>query len=154
MTISAISTSAFISDTVIYIRDDLRTNITDPISSSRSSTSKFVMTSYPTRPTEYPLITVTDRGIVQQQRGGMQSSVVIDVIAVEIRCWCRNIKERDETSQSVLDRLRSIQKTSSTGTDAVGLFDFRLDSIVDVSETGEQGIKSKVITLTYMIILG
>ena len=136
MAITAITTTSFIGDAVIYIRDDLLTNVTDPISSTRDAAEKFCLTAYPRRKTTYPLITVKSRGFNAIQRGGMRSSVTINRLGIEIRIWARNVVERDELAQSVLDRLRSIQLTSTTGSIAVGLFDFTIGSIIDVDEIG------------------
>ena len=156
MAITAISTASFLGDSVIYIRDDLLNNgPTDPISSTRISSEKFVMTSYSKRNVTYPIITVKDRGTNVIQRGGMQSSVTINRMSIEIRVWARNIKERDELSQNVMDRLRSIQHTATTGTVAVGLFDFLITSVLNIEPlVGEQTNKSKLIIIEYLIVLG
>ena len=153
MAISAISTTAFLADAVIYIRDEIR-NVTDPISSTRNAKERFVLTAYPRRNVTYPIITVRSRGFNSIERGGFQSSVTINRLGIEIRVWARNVKERDELAQSSLDRLRSIQQTASTGSNAVRLFDFTIASIIDVDDIGEQGIKSKIIQVEYMVILG
>ncbi len=153
MAITTISTTNFLGDAVIYIRDDLK-NVTDPISATRNSNEKFVLTAYPKRNVTFPIITVKSRGFTSIERVGFQSSVTINRLGIEIRVWARNVKERDELAQSSLDRLRSIQQTASTGSNAVRLFDFTIASIIDVDDIGEQGIKSKIIQVEYMVILG
>lgn len=114
------------------------------------------MTSYPRRPTEFPIITVKQAGTELIQRGGMKSTVTINHIRIQVKVWARNVKERDELSQDILDRLRSIQTTATTGSEVVGLHDFLIESVVDVvpDTTGEQIIQSKIMLLRYLIILG
>ncbi len=153
MAINNINTATFLGDAVIYIRDDLLTNISDPI--THSGNSKFVMTSFPRRNVVFPLITVKSRGFNMIQRGGLASTVTINRLGIEIRVWARNVKERDELSQSVLNRLRSIQRIASTGSLAVGLHDFTITSVIDIDELGgEQAIRSKLMQIEYLVILG
>lgn len=142
------------SDTIIFLRDLLSTNVSDPLGASRPSGEKFVMTSYPQRIVNYPLITVKDSGFADIRKGGMQSEVTIMRVSVEVRVWARNVKERDEITQEVYDTLRDEQLTASTGTRQANLLDFALKSGVNVDDPGDDGIKSKVMTFSYMVILG
>ena len=52
-----VSKDTILLDTLFYIKKDLLDNLTDPLA-ARSASSKFVMTSYPQRPVNYPLITI------------------------------------------------------------------------------------------------
>ncbi len=114
-----------------------------------------MLTAYPRRNVTYPIITVRSRGFNSIQRGGMQSSITINRLGIEVRVWARNVVERDELSQSVMDRLRSIQRTASSGSVAAGLFDFTITSVIDVEDIGgEQSIKSKLMMVEYQVILG
>lgn len=153
MTILTVASSTFLADAINLIRDKLRTNITDPISSSRPGTEKFVLTSYPKRGVTYPIITVTDRGIVQPQRLGMASEGTVIRMTIEVRIWARNVKERDELFDSVYDWLRDNQLTASTGLSDSNLHDFTLSSAVNVDEEGEAGIKSKVCEFRFLVII-
>ena len=54
----AFTSSTFLADTLLFIRNFLDSNITDPISGSRAGRDRFVMTSYPQRDVKYPIITV------------------------------------------------------------------------------------------------
>jgi len=149
MTITSISSATFVADTVNFIRDKLNSNITDPI--SHTGNEKFVLTSYPQRPVKYPIITVKDSAITQPIRLGMQSEGTAIVMTIEIRIWGRNVKERDELFDSVYDYLR----TNQYGGDdiiAANLHDFKLNSLVNVDELGESGIKSKVMEVQYLFI--
>ena len=96
MAITSVNSATFLADTIILIRDKVRTNITDPISSVRPGNEKFVLTSYPKRAVTYPIITITDRGIIQPSRLGMASEGTKLNIDVKIRSRGRNVAERDE----------------------------------------------------------
>ena len=151
MTITSISSSTFVADTINFIRDKLILNITDPISGSRAGNEKFVMTSYPQRPVKYPIITVVDSGITQPIRLGMQSEGTAINFPLEVRIWARNVKERDEIFDLVYTYLRTNQFSGDDITGA-NLHDFKLNSLVNVDEPGEAGIKSKVMEVQYLFI--
>ena len=53
-----VETNTFIRDIIFFIKNDLASNITDPIVGSRASGSSFIMTSYPQKQVQYPLITI------------------------------------------------------------------------------------------------
>src|SRR3990167_2918143 len=144
----AVTSANFIADILFFIKNDIQGNITDPISSSRNAESKFVMTSYPQRLAQYPLITIK---LINQEgiRAGMQTTAM-DVIAnIEIRIWARNQKEKDDLSTSVYKRLRDIQFTSSTGSIANNLYEYQLISATEIDEQGENQPKSRVIQIKY-----
>ena len=151
MTITSVSSATFVADTVNYIRDRLAAQITDPISSERVGNEKFVLTSYPQRPVKYPVITVIDSGISQPAPLGMGSQGTIITLPLEIRIWARNVKERDELFDSVYDYLRTNQLSGDEITGA-NLYDFTLNSAVNVDELGEAGIKSKVMEVQYLFV--
>lgn len=142
--------STLLRDVLFFIKNDLLSNITDPISSTRSTKSKFVVTSYPTRPTEYPVITIKATN-VEAKAAGMQSTLQDISITLEIRVWARNEKEKDELYEDVFNRLNSIRFTTSTGSSANELHDFRVLSSVEIDEEGEPGkvIKSRIMQISY-----
>lgn len=142
-----VSINTFINDILSFIKTDLLANITDPISGSRSGTSKFVMTSYPQRKVQYPLITLKITNQVAS-RAGMQVTTMDVGVNLEIRIWARNEKEKDTLSTKVYDRLRSIQFTT-TGSTQNDLHDYSLLSMNEVDEPGEQGIKSRILQIGY-----
>ena len=143
--ITSVSSATFLADTIILIRDKLRTNIT--------SVSNRVYTSYPKNPVIYPIITVTDRGTIQQGRLGMASEGTLISMDVEVRIWGRNVKERDEITQQVYDYLRTNQLDTTTGLADSNLHDFTLMSAVNVSEEGEARIQSKVMEVRFLIVI-
>ena len=140
----AVEESTFVRDILFFIKNDLASNITDPISGSRKSASKFVMTSYPQRETQYPLITIKVPNY-SATRAGMQIDAMDMQITVEVRIWARNIKERDTLFTDVFNRLRNIQFTANGSVDS-NLHDFNVPSAVEVDE---ETVKSKVIEMTY-----
>jgi len=152
MTITSITGSAFLADTINLMRNLLVTNITDPIVSSRAGNERFVMTSYPQRVVKYPIITIMDRNISQPQRLGMGSEGTLINITLEIRIWARNVKERDELFDNVYNYLKNNQLDDTTGLVAANLNGFKMTSALNISEDGEQGIKSKVMEINFMFI--
>jgi len=147
----AISSSTFISDTILFIRNYINTNVTDP-NSPRSGNNKFCLTSYPERPVEYPIVTVTQQNMSADGRLGMQTETHIYTLKVEVRVWAKNTRQRDNITQEIINDLRDAQLTNSTGTIANNLVNFEIDSVVEVSEGGKGGIHSKVITLNYRFV--
>ena len=146
-----VASSTLISDTVMFVRNLLRTDITDPIVATRGTLSKFVMTSYPRRPVKYPLITVKLTDMIASKLG-MQTNDQLVNSELEIRVWARNVQERDELTQQVYAVLRTKQSTTTTGSYANSLNDFAVTSMTDVDEDGEQAIRSKIIMIKYMFI--
>lgn len=146
-----VSKDSIIKDILYFIKNDLDNNITDPITGNRSSKSAFVMTSYPQRPVQYPIITLKVTNI-EALRSGMQTTAQDITINIEIRVWARNQKEKDEISTDVFNRLSDIQFTSSTGSVDNNLHDHTILSMNEVDEDGESGgqvIKSRVINVSY-----
>lgn len=144
-----VSKSTLLRDVLYFIKNDL-TNITDPISSSRSSKSKFILTSYPNRPVQYPIITIKNTNI-EALPSGMQSTLQDIKITLELRIWARNEKEKDEIYEDVLNRLNDIRFTG-TGSIANNLHDFNVLSSTEIDEDGESGgqiIKSRVLQCQY-----
>lgn len=152
MTITQVNSSTFLADTVMLIRDMLLANITDPLAaaSQRPSSQKFVVTSYADRGTSYPLVTVVDRGITGFRKGGKSSNAALQRLGIEIRTWGRNVKERDEISQSIFDYLRSTQQANSTDKQ---LHDYSTDVFENVDEPGYAGIKSKIHKISFLEVL-
>jgi hypothetical protein len=148
MSITTINSSTFISDLVNFIKTKLIENITDPLASKRVTNEKFILTEYPRRAVNYPIITVTDRGTKQQSGLGMGSEGTILRLGVEIRIWARNVVERDQIFGEVYDYLRTNQLTGDDITGA-NLHDFSMGSVVNVSE---ENIKSKVMEANYLFI--
>ncbi|MFW9852867.1 MAG: hypothetical protein ACFFDS_07990 [Candidatus Thorarchaeota archaeon] len=153
MAITSVSSATFLSDTINLVRDKLRTNITDPLASTRPANEKFCLTSYPKRAVTYPIITVTDRGIIQPSRLGMASESTLITIDIEVRVWARNVVERDELTQDVYNYLRQNQLDVGTGLSDSNLHDFTLMSAVNVDEPGEAGVRSKVCEYRFLIII-
>jgi hypothetical protein len=150
-----INNQSIISDSTLRFKHLLASGITDPISATR--TTSFVMTSWPERKIEFPLITVrTNLGV--SERLGMQSEGQYLPILVFIDVWSKNVRERDVIAGSVFEILRQNQYgTDSTGNTGSGtilerLYDFRLLNMVDLDEPGKEGIHRKSIQAQYKYV--
>lgn len=146
-----VSKTTLLQDTLKFIKNELLDNLNDPISSDRSPKSKFVMTSYPSRPSEYPLITIKASN-VEAIPSGMQSTLQDVTITLEIRVWARNQKEKEQIYELVLNRLNSI-RYSTDGSRDNDLHDFTILSSTEIDEPGDEngkgGIKSRIMQIVY-----
>jgi len=143
-----VQSDTFIRDILFFIKNELSSNITDPIVGTRSSNSSFVMTSYPQRLAQYPLITIKLLNF-DAIRAGMQTIAMNVTLNIEVRIWARNQKEKDELANGSYKRLRDIQFTDSTGSIANNLHNFTLLSAVEVDEIGDDQPKSRILTIQY-----
>ena len=144
-----ISSESFISDVIIFLRNLLRDEIIDPIT---TRTSGFVMTSYPKRNTQFPLITIKQTNI-ETVHLGMQSEKHWVTFTMEIQVYARNSKEVDTLTQEIIEQLRTNQYGTES-TDAEEIHGFEITSVVPiVEETGEQTTHRKVLSVEYKVIL-
>jgi len=146
----SISSSTFTKDILIFLKKDLLENITDPLSlekNKRITDSEFVMTSYPERPVQYPLITIKMPNM-QASRAGMQVTSLDINFTIEIRIWARNQKEKESLTAQVINRLKDIQFTVD-GSTVEGAHDFNLLSAVEVDEQGDHAVKSRILQINY-----
>jgi len=142
-----VESGTFLRDILFFIKNDFLSNITDPESGKRSNNSKFIMTSYPQRLTEYPIITIKLTNF-SAKSAGMQTTAMDVIMFIEVRVWARNQKEKDELANDCYKRLRDIQFTSG-GSIANYLYDFELLSAVEVDEPGEDQPKSRILSIQY-----
>lgn len=142
--------SNILRDTIFYVKDFLDGEITDPISSTRPANQKFIMTSYPQRPVQYPLITIKDINSSTIQNLGFQSEAQFHGINIEIRCWGRNIKERDDMADSVFQKLKDNQIGAVGTSQANDLHDLKLLSSINLDDP--DGAKSKIMTYEYKFV--
>jgi len=151
----AINSSNLLSEVILFIRNTLRTNITDPLSGKRATGESFVMTSYPRRDIKYPVITVRGK-INGDTKLGQQSEKALVQLAIEVRVWARNEKEKNDLFGSIYDHLRTNQYPCSTANTSTNetLFDFGIDFANDLDDPGDEGIKSKISQFRYIIIAG
>lgn len=135
-------------DLLFFLKDLISSNVTDPLSGSRGSSSAFVMTSFPEREVKYPLITleITD---TNELRAGMQTTAMDVTLTVDVRIWSKSIAQSDKLTQEILDLLANEQFTSSTGSIDNDFHDFNVGSVIPVNEPGKGGTKSRIIQLNY-----
>src|SRR3990167_998389 len=143
-----VQSQSILADTIFYVKDFLNSNITDPI--TRPGNEDFIMTSYPTRAVRYPIITIKDLNSNDLGALGLQSEASLYYIDMEVRVWGRNVKERDQLAQEIYNDLKNNQIGASGTSQANDLHDFRLLSMVNLSEA--DGPKSKIITFRFMFI--
>jgi len=147
MTISA---ETFLSDTIIFLRDLLRKNITDPL--GRKDSIGFIMTAYAKRNTQYPLITVMNSGL-DTQKLGMQSEKHWTTLTFEFQVYARDSKEVDRLTQQVINTLKDNQYGYES-TDVEEIHGFQVTSVVPIIEVdGDNTIHRKVITVVYKVII-
>ncbi len=137
--VNTIGSSTFMSDPILFIRDLLKNNITDPISAKRGNGSGFVMTSFPQKEAVYPMIIVKSAGTSDIKRLGMQSQSTWMNIPLEIRIWGRNVKERDELTQQTYSFLQKNQFGTGSQTVNFGLHDFMCTSNIPIDDADENG---------------
>jgi hypothetical protein len=147
----ALSASTYITDSVLFVRDKLRANITDPLNRSGSG-ANWIFTAFPEQNPIYPIIVVRKTGGGETQRLGHQSSAQWCPITIEIRVYSKTVRERDSLAQAVHHYLRGIQLGTNSSTE-YELFDFKLNSSVPVDEPGQSGIHSEVMECVYYAIL-
>ena len=75
-------------------------------------------------------------------------------INIEVRVWGLKVEDKDELSQQIINWFRSNQFSGSKHSDTVGFHDLSITSMVNVDEPGENGVKSKVITIGGLLIIG
>lgn len=135
-------------DLLFFLKDQIGTNVTDPISSTRGTSSKFIMTSFPEREVKYPMITleITD---TNELRAGMQTTAMDITLTVEIRIWTKSVAQSDKLSNQILDLLANKQFTVTSGSIANDFHDFNIGSVIRVDDPGQGGTKSRIIQLNY-----
>ena len=136
-----------IGDVLFFLKDLISSNVTDPISSTRGSSSAFVMTSFPEREVKYPMVVIQVTNI-GESRAGMQTSTMDVTLEVEVRIWSKSVTQSDKMAQEILDLLGDKQFTASGSIDN-DFHDVNIGSTVRVDEPGQGGTKSRVIQLSY-----
>ena len=133
-------------DILFFIKNDLNSNITDPIS-NRAGNSAFVMTSFPEREVVYPVIVITLTN-QEETRAGMQTTAMDIDMFIEVRVWSKSVTQSDKLMQDIAERLRVIQFSSSGSVDN-DFHDFSIISNLRVDEPGKGGVKSRIIQVNY-----
>lgn len=146
-----------IQDILWFIKNHLndQTELTDPISASRPGDEAWIMTSYPSRPVRYPIITIKDLNQNTLEILGLRSEALLQSITMEMRVWGRNVAERDRLADQLFSVMRrqqidAIPTSSVVSAETWDLHDFKLLSAVNVDEV--DGPKSKVLTVEYKYV--
>ena len=119
--------SKFLHDSIIYLRDYLNANITDPEAGNRGK-ARFVMTAYPEHPTKYPLLIVYQTSMPGRLISIGQSSMVYDEgLTVDVLSF--ETKQRDQLTDEVLYALHN-------GFSSFSSYKMEFAGIGNVSDTG------------------
>lgn len=145
-----VSSATVLRDTIFTIKSFLSGNLPDSIS-NRPANQSFIMTSYPTRETTYPLITIKDTNSFDQTWLGLQSEAMAHYIEMEIRVWANNVKNRDDLAGSIYNIMRQ-NRFGAAGFTGSELHDMRLLSSVNVDDPS--GPKSKVMSYRFLTLPG
>lgn len=143
-----VSTSTEIHDSVVFLRNLLLSNMTDPSSGTRPSISKFVMTSFPERNVFYPLITVEHSGESDELLGIADSKSKRKDMQFTITIYSKNTKQRDTIYDNLYNTLRTLT-TGTSGTIYNGLHDFKILGSSNEDEEGKEGIHKKTVSVGY-----
>jgi hypothetical protein len=143
-----VQTATFASDMILFLRDYLRDNITDPL----GRTKGFVMTSYPKRDVQYPIITCKITNI-NSQKLGISSETSLINMDMEVRAWTKESKQAETLTQDIINTLRTAQ-FGTGGTSEDQMFGFRLNNVNSIVESeGDNSIHSKILSFNYKTIL-
>ena len=146
----AITTSTFLKNIILFIRDSLRNSITDPI--SRTTPHDFILTAYPKKKVQYPVITIKQTNITSIKMG-MQSEVHWVELNLEVRIWAKTSEQSDALTEDVINALRSLEFGTSSTTDEK-IYGFTVNSVVPIVEAdGDNTVHSKVLEIKYNCIL-
>ena len=133
-------------DAILALRGIIASGVTDPISATRSGSAHFIMTSWPDRPVQYPVI-ILDSRLGPSTRMGANTEAIQVPVTIEAHVRSTNTKERDILAGSVLDYIRISQFGNSpiSGTINQDLNHFRFLNAINLPPTspeGEENVKS------------
>lgn len=147
--------SRLIHSASLVLRSLIASGTTDPLGSDRAATSPFVMTAYPQRNVQYPVVVINTRR-VNSERLGVSTSGTIDTIHADVDVFSRTVRERDVVADNIFDALRTSQfdvnASRGTGTLPYGLWDFNLVSETAFDEEGPEGLHRKVLGFQYKFV--
>ena len=134
-------------DVLLFLKNIIDSNLEDPRQGNRSKTSSFIMTSFPDREVQYPLITLEVVNS-EQVRAGMQSTRMDIGLEIQIRVWSKSVTQSDRLGEQILDLLAKEQFDSNGSVDN-DFHDYNIGASVRVDEPGKGATKSRIIQLNY-----
>lgn len=143
----AVQSVSIIHDSVTKLAAVIASGVTDPVS-SRTGTSKFVMTSFPQRDVQYPLITVKHEA-GRSSPMGMNTESQEHIEEFRISVFSRDALRMDAIAGSAINAIRTTQFSGTVGLIANNLHDFRVIGGAQFDEPGEMGIHRKDIVISY-----
>ena len=148
---SPITDSTIVHQSLINLRDILQSGCTDPISGTRSATSKFITLKGSRRPKEFPVVVIDHVSSVGTPLG-IQSEAMEMNLTFRADCQSTSVgydaKGVDWVADDVINILRTSQRGVSTvsGTQSYGLHDLRILNTNSIDEPGPKGLHRKLIT--------
>jgi hypothetical protein len=146
----ATGANTLIHDKTLYLRGLLASGVSDPLGTgTRVSGIGFVMTNFPEREASYPLITIRLEPKSSQTLGVFSNVSKIDLTA-EVQIYCKNAKQRDQLTDSVVEALR-VNDSGCTVNNLVG-FDLQRSTTID--EPGKDGLHRRILEFGYFFVTG
>lgn len=146
-----VNSSTFVSDSTLFIRDFLSTNLTDLQSPTRNG-SAWIFTSWPDNTPTYPIVTIMKDGITDVTKLGQQTNATQTDITMKVSVFAKRVVDRDKLTQDIHNNLRGNQLTAS-GTVPFQMFNFRTISSISIDEDGEDALHREVMRFKYSLIL-
>ena len=144
-----INGSNLISKGTLFIRDLILDNVTDPISGTRQSNSKFCTTSWPGRITNYPIITIEQTNMTEGVLGH-SSNDTLRIPEFTINVFSLNVKQRDGITGSILQLFRTNQHaTTGSGFIENSLYAYSLKNCFNMPDPSDKRIRRKVIEVEW-----
>lgn len=131
---------SLVKDSILALRGLIASGVTDPISASRAGSSAFVMTSWPDRPVQYPVI-ILDWRIGESTRMGAKTEAQMIPITIEAHIRAKATDTRDGLAGSLIEAIRTFQYDNSpaSGTINQDLNHFRIRPSINLPPEGPDG---------------
>lgn len=150
-----LSAGSIVHDVVLAARGWIASGVTDPIAGTRPGSSVFTATNFPTKDVQYPIITIGAKRSTSHTLGALNDlqQVYVDL---QVRVYARNVKERDGLADAVNQTLRTGAYGVSSGSQPLGLFDFKQLNEGDLDEPDDkskQKVYQKIQTYQYFCVV-
>lgn len=142
-----VATGSILRSSITYLRSVIASGVSDPITATRNSNSSFVVTNFPDKDVNYPLI-VLSNDLSSSSKMGLYSEGLKHPLRLSVDIFSKTVKQRDQLTDDVFHVLR----TNSSGTKAQGLYDFKLLSTASLDEPGKEGIHRKNMEFSFLFV--
>lgn len=142
-----VNTGSVLRSSITYIRSVLASGVTDPISATRASDSSFVVTNFPEKSVNYPIIVISTE-LGASSKLGLYSEGLKTSLRLSVDIHSKTVKQRDQLSDDVFHHLR----TTQSGTKSNNLYDLRLLATQSQNEMGREGIHRRTLEFSYLFL--